>query len=107
MSNAPDNKVFILGVLAEPTTVAFRNGCFVMEKMTVVIVLMNSQSTVPNAMKMETSNARTNAVYQSKLPLFHENNTELFFSMIPTMNPLVEHVLLHKMKYVPQISSNM
>lgn len=59
----------ILGVLAVPTTGAFLSGCFVMEKMTAGTVLMNSQSTVQNAMRMETSSARINVVYQSKLPV--------------------------------------
>lgn len=84
----------ILGVQAEPTTGAFRSGCFVMEKTTVEIVPMNSQSTVPNAMKMETSSARTNAVYQSEFLLFKKILINLFFYMIPILNPLVEQMLL-------------
>lgn len=42
-----------------------------MGKTTVGIVLMNSQSIVQNAMRMEISSAKTNDVYQSKF--FHKN----------------------------------
>lgn len=78
---------FILGVQVELTTGAFRNGYFVMEKMTAVIVLMNFQSTVQNAMKMEISSARTNVVYQSKLPLFMNKTFQLLLYVIYTESP--------------------
>lgn len=71
--------MFLLDVQGELTIGAFLSGCFVMGKTTVGTVLMNSQSIVQNAMKMETSSAKTNVVYQSKF--FHEKYSKNFLNV--------------------------